>query len=125
MVVRAVDPEVVLLPETLRPRWMQQQLVHALSNPRIWVGKVVGRDVLVDRQPGLPAVISSERARRGDTDVHTLRVAGVELDRIATQPAGAGKPAITRGVLQNATVRHPALTGIVRAEQHPGVRSQV
>ena len=124
-VIRAVDAAVVLLPEPFRLRRVQQQLVHALANFRIWVGKVVDRHVLVDRQPGLSAVIRPERARRCDTDVYALRVARVELDRIAAQPAGAGKPAVTRGMLQNATVGLPGFAGIVRAEKNAGIRPEV
>src|SRR6516164_8350385 len=44
---------------------------------------------------------------------------------MTTQPAGAGNPAITCGVLQNATIWLPGFAGIVRAEEKPRIRSEV
>src|SRR3954454_6838911 len=93
--------------------------------PRSRVGEEVGNDVVVDREPGLSAVIGAEDAGRRDADVHALRVPRGELDRMAGHPARAREPPITRGVLEDAAIHLPALATVVRPEEHAGVTAEI
>jgi hypothetical protein len=101
-VVRAVGTEVVLLPEPLGLMRVQKQLVHALPDLRILVGKIVGGRALVGRRPRLAAVFAAEDSRRGDPDVHALRIGRVDLDRVAAHSTGAGLPLLAGGMLEDA-----------------------
>jgi hypothetical protein len=125
VVVGPVHAAVVLLPETFRARRMQQQLVRALPDVRVGVGKLFRLDVLVFRRPRRPAVVGAKCPGCRDGDVHATGVAWVELDRVAAHPAGAGQPAVTRRVLENAAVWLPCLAAVVGPKQHAGVRSEV
>jgi hypothetical protein len=77
------------------------------------VGEEFGHEVLVDRDPSLAAVIRAEDASRSHGDIDPARVARVELDRMAAHPAGAGEPAMPRGVLEQSAIHLPGLAAVV------------
>ena len=58
-------------------------------------------------------------------DVHALRVARVELDRVQRHPACAGDPAVARRVLEEAQVRLPALAAVIRTEEHARIAPEI
>jgi len=117
-IVGAVDAAVVLLPPALGPRRVDEQLVHALADLRVRVvGHEVGGDVLVLREPRLAAVVRPERTRCRDGDHDPVGVGRIELDRVAAHPAGAGLPALTRRVLEDALDRLEGLARVLRAEE--------
>ena len=100
-VVGAIDATVVLLPEPLGPRRVEQQLVNALPNVWVWIRNQVELDVLVLGGPRSAAVVTAEGAPAGHGDVHALQVAGVELNRMEHETAARRRPAVSRRVLEN------------------------
>ena len=100
---------------------MHEQLVHALADLRVLLRVKVGRDVLVDRRPGVAAVVAAERTGRRDGDVHR---AVHDLDRVAAHAACAGLPVLSRRVLEEATVHFPGDAAVARPKQHTGVATE-
>jgi hypothetical protein len=78
--------------EDVRPGRVHRDPVHAVSDLAFLVGQLARAQALVDRLPGLAAVVGAERARRGDGDEHALRVVRVDEDRVQAQAAGARLP---------------------------------
>jgi hypothetical protein len=112
-VVGDVHPVVVLLPEAIGSRGVQQQLVHALPGLRTRIGEEVAHHARVARGPVLTAVVGAKDTGRGDADVYAAAVARVELDRVEGEPTGPGKPRLTRRVLEQGAIRLPRLAAVV------------
>src|SRR4051794_34662167 len=120
-VVRAVDAAVVLLPDPLRLLGMHQQLVHALPDVGIWVRHELRRDVLVDRGPGVTAVLAPEGAGSRDGDVHGTVD---ELNRVSAHAPSGRLPAVARRMLEQPLVQLPRPAAVAGAEQDAGVAAE-
>ena len=73
--------------------------------------------VLVDRLPGLAAIIGTERARRGDRDEDPIRIAGIKNDGVQAHAAGARLPLRTGAMAAQSGEFAPVLAAIGGAEQ--------
>ena len=113
VVVGAVHAAVVLLPEALRLRGVDEQLVDALADLRERVVREeVGRHAGVGRLPRLAAVLGAEGPRRRRSRrTSAVRVVRVELDGVAAHPARARVP------LLPGLVPDEALHGLPRAPE--------
>ena len=72
---------------------------------------------LVDRLPGLAAVVGAEGARRGDGDVDALGVRGIENDGVQAHAARAGLPVGAGAVAAQAGELLPGFAAVGGAEQ--------
>src|SRR5207248_1348742 len=79
-----------------------------------------GGDVLVDRRPGLAAVVGAEGAGGRDRRVQPVAIVWIELDRVAAHAAVARLPALAGRVLEEAAHGLPGRAAVVGAEQRPG-----
>src|SRR5882672_2200764 len=86
-----------------------------------------GSQPLVDRPPRLAGIIGPEGACSRDRDVHLVRMARIDENRVQTHPAGAWRPVWARTVLAEPGEFLPRLSAIGCAEQgsvfDPGVNS--
>src|SRR3954453_11361462 len=96
---------------------MHRDVVHAVPDLGLGVGDAFGLQAAVDRLPRLAAVRRTEGPGRGDSDVHPLRVARVEDDRVQAHAARARLPLRSRAVLAQTRQLLPRLTAVDRAEQ--------
>ena len=80
-------------------------------------GMYCGVQPLVDRLPGLAAVVGAEGAGGRDGDEDPLRVAGIEEDGVQAHAAGARLPVGTGAVAAQAGQLLPGLAAVGRAEE--------
>ncbi len=100
-------------------------MVNAVADFRILVRDILRAQAAVDRLPGVAAVIGAKGARRGDRDVHPLRVAGIENDGVQAHAARARLPLGAGAVAAQPGEFLPVLPAVGRAENrgvfHAGV----
>src|SRR4051794_39470518 len=96
---------------------MHRKPVNAMPDFRIRVGNVLRLQALIDRLPGLAAVIRSKRTRGRDRDVDALRVRWIDHDRVQTHAARARRPVRTRSMLAQSGHLAPALAAIGGTEE--------
>src|SRR5207302_8851231 len=88
-IVAAHYVPVFLHEERVRTRWVQCDPVNTVADLRIGIGNVLRMQTAIDRLPGFAAVIGAERARGGNRDEYSLRIAWIDQDRVQTHPARA------------------------------------
>ena len=71
---------------------MQRDAMDAVPDLRLRIRNIFGAQALVDRLPGLSAVVGAEGARGGDGDEESLRISRVLNDGVETHPARARLP---------------------------------
>ena len=84
-------------------------VVHAVADLGVLVGDLAGPQALVDRLPGLAAVVGAEGAGRGDRDVDPVGVGRVLDDRVQAHAARARLPLRAGVVLAQAGQLGPRL----------------
>lgn len=99
VVAGAVDAEVVLLVQQIRPVERAAELVDAAADLALFGRGVEIAHVLVDRLPGLPAVSGVEGAGGGGADPQAIGVGGVDDDRVEAEAAVAAAPLFAGGVV--------------------------
>ena len=95
---------------------MHGDVVHAVADLGVRVGNVLRAQSLVDRLPGLAAVIGAEGARGRDGDVHALRIVGIENDGVQAHAARARLPLRAGAVAAQAGEFLPGLAAVGGAE---------
>src|SRR3954454_20512307 len=96
---------------------MHRDVVHTVPDLCLGVGDAFGLQAAVDRLPRLAAVRRTEGPGRGDRDVHPLRVARVEDDRVQAHAARARLPVRPGTVIAQTGQLLPRLTAVDRAEE--------
>ena len=100
-------------------------MVNAVADFGILVRNILRAQSAVDRLPGLAAVVGAKGARRGDGDVHPLRIAGIQNDGVQAHAARARLPLGTGAVAAQSGEFLPVLPAVGRAENggvfHSGV----
>ncbi len=96
---------------------MQPELVDADAGLGVRVGQVVGPDALVARLPGGAAVVGLEDAHRGDADPHPGGIGGMGHDGVEDEPAVAGLPVRSGGMVAQAGHVRPGRAAVVGAEE--------
>src|ERR671931_176075 len=91
--------------------------VDAMADLALLVRELARAEALVDRLPGFAAVVRAETARRRNRDEHPLWVVGVDEDRMQAEPARAGLPVLTAGMLAQPRELLPALAAVGRLEE--------
>src|SRR3982074_1503413 len=111
--------------QTVRARWMHRDVMHAMTDFRVWIRNVLRMQTLVDRLPCLAAVISPERARRRDRDENSLRIFWIEQNRVQTHSARARLPLRSGAVAAQSGQLLPSLAAVFRFKQcgifHAGI----
>ena len=124
-VIAAHDVPVLLHVQHRRAGRMHREAVHAVPHLRAGVRDARRSQAVVDRPPGLAAVIGPERPRRRDRGEHPARRGRVQDDRVQAHPARArlpGRPGLMPAqpgqfLPGPAAVRRPEQPGVL----HPGV----
>ena len=99
------------------PLRMHGDVVNAVADFGIGVGDVLRVQALVDRLPGLAAVVGAERACGGNGDVDSLGIAGIENDGVQAHAARARLPVRAGAVAAQAGEFLPVLAAVGGAEQ--------
>ena len=124
-VVAAHHVPVLLHEEHVRTRRVHGDAVDAVADLGGRVGNILRAQPLVDRLPGLAAVVGAEGAGGGDGDEDALGIAGIENDGVQAHSAGAGLPLRTGAVAAKAGKFLPGLAAVGGCEQrgvfHTGV----
>ncbi len=115
-IVRAVHPAVVLLVEVLTTIGRHHELVDALAELGVALGRELGPDAAIAGRPGRAPVARLERADRRDPDPDASRVGGVGDDGVEDETTGAGHPAGPAGVVGQALDVGPGCA-VVRAPE--------
>src|SRR5713101_5643403 len=76
----------------VRARLGLRDAVHAVPNLRFRIGDVQRFQSLVDRLPGLSAVVAAERAGRGDGNKNSAVIFWIQQNRVQAHSAGARLP---------------------------------
>src|SRR5262249_50693825 len=116
-VVAPHDVPVLLHEERVRARRAHRDAVHAVADLTFLVRELGRAQPLIDRAPGLAAVVGAKRARRGDRNGHPARVVGVDQDRVETEAAGARLPLRAGRVIAQARELLPVLAAVSRTEE--------
>src|SRR6266487_3971264 len=69
-----------------RTRWVHCDAMDAVADLCIRIRNVLRVQAAVDWSPRFASVISAERARGRDGDVHSLGIARIEKNRVQTHP---------------------------------------
>ena len=92
-------------------------MVNAVANFSSWVWNVFGVQPLIDGLPGLPAIIGAKRARRGNSDVDSLRIAGIKNDSMQAHASRARLPFGASAVTAKPGKFVPILSAVGGAEK--------
>src|SRR5207249_899921 len=112
---RPVGPSTVVLHvEPARRGLVAYDLVDALPELRIGVGREAGADTLVGGHEGLPAVLAQIVATGRDAQVHAAPVAH---DRVETEPAGPRLPLARVLVIADSEHHLPRIAPVLASEQ--------
>ncbi len=71
---------------------MKRDAMDAVADLRLRVGNVLGAQPLIDRLPGLPAIVTAERARGRDGNEETLRIPRILDDGVEAHATCARLP---------------------------------
>src|SRR5262245_25179440 len=96
---------------------MPVEFMHALSELRIFVGKELCSQALVFRLTGFTSVLGAIHSGRGNRNMHSLYVAGIEDDRVKTHAASAWLPLRPVRVIEQSAYERPASSSVIRLEQ--------
>src|SRR5579859_3158379 len=107
-IVAAHDVPVFLHEEQSGLPRIHSDVVHAMPNFSQGIGNVLRVKSLVDRLPRFSAVVGAKRSRRGDSDVHPLRILRVKNDGMQTHAAGSRLPLWTSAMTAKAGELVPA-----------------
>src|SRR5580698_4070512 len=116
-VVRTHDIPVLLHEQHLRTRRVHRDVVNAVTDFRPRVGNVRRIESTVDRLSGFAGVVGTEGSRCRDGDKDSVRVAGIENDRMQAHSARAGLPLRAGTVAAQAGEFLPTLAAVGRAKQ--------
>src|SRR5208282_1077065 len=124
-VVASHDVPVFLHEENARPRGIHGYVVNAVPDLGGWVWNVFRIEAAIDGLPGFAAVVGTECAGGRDGDPDTLRVAGIENNRVQAHAARTRLPHGSGAVAAQAGEFLPVFAAIGGAEQcgifHAGV----
>src|SRR5262249_58869953 len=96
---------------------MPVDLVHALPELRIFVGKELRCESLIPGLPGIASVIGSINSSGGARHERPLRIVRIENDGVQAQAASSGLPLWPVWMVEQSAVKRPGLSGIVRLKQ--------
>src|SRR5438128_9457600 len=82
--------------QRVRARRMERDPMHAMANFRCWIRKKLRMQAAIDWFPGFAAVICAKRAGSGNRDGNSIRIAGIEENRVQTHAACPRLPFRTR-----------------------------
>src|SRR5687767_8548646 len=86
--LHTVNAAVVLLVETVRPERMQANTVRIVSILGVLVRQEVGCDSFIERRPGGPSISCFKHAPSAHAEIHVLRVARIDINRVHARAVG-------------------------------------
>src|ERR1700731_5260666 len=98
--------------QTVRARWMHRDVMHAMTDFRVWIRNVLRMQTLVDRLPTFSTVVGTKCACRGNRDEDSLRIFRVEQNRVQTHSACARLPLRSGAVTAQSGQLFPRLPAI-------------
>src|SRR5687767_4642852 len=104
---------------------MVNDLVNALAEFRIFVGKKLSAYSYVSRTPCLPCVFGPVNSAGGDRDGHSVRIAKIGQNGVEAQAAAARLPLRALLEVEKPFDRSPALAAVMRLEQRSGLDSRI
>src|SRR5215472_11550355 len=125
MVIRTVQPPVILKKEPLGASRMQRDLVHTLAELGIFVRRERYADAAVLCGPGRAAVVGSINAAGGNSDIHAPSFHRVRHNCVQRQPSVAGRPSWTMGVVEQPAHQMPRFAIIVAFEECGGLGAAI
>ena len=116
-VVASHHVPVLLHEEYVRAGRVHRDPVNAVPDLPVLVRQLTRAQPAVDREPSLAAVVGAKGAGRRDRDEHSLRIVGVDEDRVQAQPARAGLPLGARRMISKTRQLLPCLASVDGAEE--------
>src|ERR1041384_5498494 len=99
---------------------MQGDAMYAMADLGSRVGNILGFEAVINRFPGIAAVIGSEAACCRDRNIDSLRIFGIDQNRVQTQSARAGRPLGTGAMAAQSSQLMPRLAAVIGAK-HGGI----